>query len=82
MKLLKKRWFKILISLLLGGIFSEIISILTEDNIIRNFRNPALIIAAFFYVFITLFIWVYHFWIYRENSNKESELDNIIDEDF
>jgi hypothetical protein len=59
MKLLRKTWFKILISLIAGGAITEIIHISTGDPNRPKEFNPSLFIAIAIYFIITIGIYLF-----------------------
>ncbi len=70
MKLLRKTWFKIVISLLAGGIISEIIHISTGDPNRPMEFNPTLIFAVILYFSITFGFYLYDFYKVKADSKK------------
>ena len=69
MKLLRKTWFKIIISLIGGGMTAEILHITTGDpNRLMEF-NPSLVVAVILFVALTFYIYIYDYYKIKSNNN-------------
>lgn len=69
MKLLRKTWFKIIISVIGGGAITELIHILTGDPNRPMIFNPSLVIAIILYFGITFGVHIYDYYKVRSNNN-------------
>ena len=73
MNLLNKTWFKILLSLILAAVISEIISIKT----VKEPDNTVIILAAIIFIIISLFNWIYYYRIYQSNAKNDSKNEDV-----
>jgi len=69
MKLLRKTWFKIIISLLGGGMTAELLHISTGDPNRPMEFNPSLGVAIILYFMITFLIYIYDFYKAKSEHN-------------
>lgn len=65
MKLLRKTWFRIIISLIGGGMTTELLHITTGNPNRQMEFNPSLIVAVILFFAITFGIYIYD--VYRTN---------------
>ena len=77
MKLIKKVWVRILISMIAGGMFTEFIHIRTGDPT----KNYVFSFGIIFFIFLSVLIWAYnYFLLYKAySSSKEKVNDDILD---
>jgi hypothetical protein len=66
MQLIRKIWFRILISLIGGGAVVEIYHLTTGDPNRVMTSNPSLWVAAFIFVIFTVGIYLYDYWQFRQ----------------
>ena len=65
MRLLRKTWFRIFISLIGGGITAEIIHASTGDPVRPMEFNPSLVVAAILFIVLTFGIYLYNHYILK-----------------
>jgi hypothetical protein len=68
MKLLRKTWFKIVISLIGGGVTAELLHISTGDPNRPMEFNPSLIVAVILFVALTFGIYLYDFYKLKSDN--------------
>ena len=73
MKLLRKTWFKIVISLIGGGIIAELIHITTGDPNRPMKFNPTLIVAVILFLIISLGVYVNDLFTKKSNDDGSYE---------
>lgn len=69
MKLLRKTWFKIIISLIGGGMTAELLHISTGDPNRPMEFNPSLVVAVILFFAITFGIYVFDYYKMKSGNN-------------
>ena len=82
MRAIKKVWVRILISLFVGGIFSELMHIRTGDASVETSNNHVYTFGIFTYILLTVLIWVSNYLKYWKGysiSKNNHDNDDILD---
>lgn len=69
MKLLRKTWFKIIISLIGGGMTAEILHIKTGDPNRPMEFNPSVVLAVILFIALTFGIYLFDYYKIKSNNN-------------
>lgn len=69
MKLLRKTWLRIIISLIGGGMTAELLHIYTGDSNRPMEFNPSLVVAVILFIAITFGIYLYDYYKIKSDDS-------------
>ena len=76
MKLITKKWIRVIVSLFLGGILTELLFFRNGNG---QSTNLTLVFSVVFYLFLSFIVWVYYYWVFQKNLYSNTKKDDILD---